>query len=264
MSLDYNYKNAYAPPPPSVDRIIEIMKVLNDYKGRIKAVMPPNFITVDSFLGRFRTALTASPNLQKCKNLTIYSAVMKTAEYGLLPGIDVYYLPIRGICIFDIGRTGWVKLLFKNGIRNVITHVIYEGDDYTVDFGEDKIKHFPVQPVNRIGGIVAAYAIGQHDYGQNMVLLWKEELDILQSTAPSGDSESSPWVKHPVEMYLKSVVSRLGKNRPIDFSNIGLNDHFVSDDVDGVDGVDDVDDGGGVDGGKASFSKIEASPEEHI
>ena len=97
----------------------------------------PKWIKKDVLIAAFWNALFKNPQLQQCTPESIVGALLKCAEWGLLPGGDnVYLIPRHNNkkpghpleCNAQKGYQGLIELIYRVTGANVEAHVVYEND----------------------------------------------------------------------------------------------------------------------------------------
>jgi recombination protein RecT len=146
---------------------------------------------------------------------------MKAAQDGLLldgreAGLSVYndrqnggqtvaYLPMVG---------GILKKIRQSGeISSVRAHVVYEGDEFEYELGDDeRIVHRPSLTAQG-GKIVAAYAIAKFKDGDiQREVMSSAQIKRIASKATGIGKRC--WESDEGEMSKKTVIKRLGKRLP--------------------------------------------------
>lgn len=120
---------------------------------------------------------------------------------------------------------GMVKLITDTGsVKQVIARVVYEGDEFTVDYGMDtniihrpKFKHKPDEKA----AVTHAYAIAVlSDGSKQFEVMSAEEINVIRDRSDSyrafknGKAQSAIWDSDYGEMCRKTVIKRLCKYLP--------------------------------------------------
>ena len=181
----------------------------------------PKSIPAERFIRTIVTAVQMEPKLLAADRKTLFLACMKAAQDGLLldgreAGLSVYndrqnggqtvaYLPMVG---------GILKKIRQSGeISSVRAHVVYEGDEFEYELGDDeRIVHRPNLAGQGVK-IVAAYAIAKFRDGdiQREVMSWAQIQKIAAKATGIG---KACWASEPGEMSKKTVIKRLSKRLP--------------------------------------------------
>lgn len=200
-------------------------------------ILPPG-ITPDQFARVAQTAILNNVDLIQCERGSLFRAMMKACEDGLLPdGRQGALVPHRKSVKTgfdqqtgkDIWKTfliaqwmpmrfGLIKRLWEVGRLRLQVKVVYPGDEFDYQEGDEpRIVHKPKSDGNgRSEDIVAVYSIAR-DENDRIVgrdVMRKAEIDQIRALARS---EKGPW-SNPVfypEMALKTVIHHHFKNLPV-------------------------------------------------
>ena len=139
--------------------------------GEFQAALPPQ-IPVERFARTIVTAVQMEPKLLAADRRSLVAACMKAAQDGLLldgreAGLSLYndrasncqtvaYMPMVN---------GILKKIRQSGeISSIRAHVVYEGDEFDFELGDDeRISHKP--KLAEQGQPIAAYAIAKFKDG---------------------------------------------------------------------------------------------------
>jgi recombination protein RecT len=180
----------------------------------------PQQIPVDRFVRTIVTAVQMQPELLEADRRTLFSACMKAAQDGLLldgreAGLSIYndrknggktvaYLPMVG---------GILKKIRQSGeISSIRTHVVYQGDEFDFELGDnERIHHKP--NLTNPGNPVAVYAIAKFRDGdiQREVMSHAQVQKIRAKATGIG---KACWDSEWGEMAKKTVIRRLAKRLP--------------------------------------------------
>lgn len=198
----------------------ELKAELMQMTATFQAALPKS-IPAEGFIRRIITSVQLEPKLLAADRKSLFVACMKAAQDGLLldgreAGLSVYndrqnggqtvaYLPMVG---------GILKKIRQSGeISSVRAHVVYEGDEFEYELGDDeRIVHRPSLTAQG-GKIVAAYAIAKFKDGdiQREVMSWAQIQKIASKATGIG---KACWASEPGEMSKKTVIRRLAKRLP--------------------------------------------------
>ena len=180
----------------------------------------PQQIPTDRFIRTIVTAVQMEPKLLAADRKTLISSCMKAAQDGLLldgreAGLSVYndrqnggqtvaYMPMVG---------GILKKIRQSGeIRSIRAHVVYEGDQFDFELGDDeRIHHKP--NLAQQGRPLAAYAIAKFRDGD----IQREVMSVAQIErirAKATGIGKACWASEWGEMAKKTVIRRLAKRLP--------------------------------------------------
>jgi phage RecT family recombinase len=112
---------------------------------------------------------------------------------------------------------GLLKLARRSAqIAQIDAHVVYQGDEITLDLGSDpRVVHYPVLDGTRRGDPIGAYAVAELANGRRYVE-WMTYADIEAVRKVSRAGTSGPWVAFWAEMARKTVLRRLMKRLPLE------------------------------------------------
>ena len=94
--------------------------------------------------------------------------------------------------------------------------VVFENDEFDISLGLNKdIKHVPNLKGDR-GAAILVYSVAVFDDGTtDFCWMTKTEIDDVKKSSQSASYDNSPWKKHPLEMWKKSVIKRHYKTLPV-------------------------------------------------
>jgi recombination protein RecT len=181
----------------------------------------PKSIPAEGFIRRIITSVQLEPKLLAADRKSLVVACMKAAQDGLLldgreAGLSVYndrqnggqtvaYLPMVG---------GILKKIRQSGeISSIRAHVVYEGDEFEYELGDDeRIVHKPNLTAQG-GKIVAAYAIAKFKDGDiQREVMSRAQIQRIASKATGIGKRC--WESDEGEMSKKTVIKRLSKRLP--------------------------------------------------
>jgi len=170
-----------------------------------------------------RTALTAiqtTPSLLEVDRSSLYNAVLRAAQDGLLPdGREGALVPFKEKAT---GRkvVQWMPMFF--GLRKRLAkcqilleaYVVHENDRFEVVLGDEpKIVHVPTQLGKDAGEMIGAYAIARTADGQVMrEVMDKAQIEAVRKQSRAADSLM--WTQFTGEAWRKTVGRRLCKAIP--------------------------------------------------
>lgn len=187
---------------------------LAQYEPQIRAALPSH-IPVERFKRTFITAINTTPDLAYLDRRSLFTALVKCAQDGLMPdgreaalvkfGEKAAYLPMVA---------GIIKRMRNSAdLASITAHVVYERDEFDYVLGdEERISHKPA--IGERGKPVGAYAIAKLKSGETQ----REFMSIDQIEAVrkvSRAANNGPWVTWWDEMARKSAVKRLAKYLPM-------------------------------------------------
>lgn len=193
-----------------------------DFEGELKsredaiATMLPKNVSKDRFLNAAIAAVKQTPDLLKASPRTLFAAVTKAAQDGLLPDGR------EGVITAYKGEAKWNPMTY--GLRKrardldgilIDAQVVYESDDFVWHQGDTPhIEHIPAKLGSPRGDMIGAYAIFKREDG---TILHREVMDATQIETVRGQSfakDSLMWTKFMTEAWRKTVIRRGVKSVP--------------------------------------------------
>lgn len=210
----------------------EVVKVnpFDDFKSQLDqraneiAQMLPSTVTKEKFLATASAAIKQTPDLLLCTPRSLFAAITKAAQDGILPD----------------GREGVITKYGTEAVWNPMTHglrkrarelagilidaqVVHENDAFLWRQGDEPgIDHVPAKLGTPRGAMIGVYAIFKLENG---VILGREVMDRDQVEMVRNQSkakDSLMWTKFVSEGWRKSVIRRGIKAVPVsdDLENI--------------------------------------------
>lgn len=182
------------------------------------------------------TALRTTKHLEECERNSVLGSLMTCAQLGLRPGVlgHAWLLPFwtsklrkdgnRWISGYKaqlvIGYQGYIELAHRSGkVASLIARVVYEGDEFEVDYGlADTLVHKPNLFGDR-GKPVAYYAIAKFTNGGHaFIVMSQREMENYRAEHATAKTREGtvfgPWVDNFEGMALKTCVRQLAKYMP--------------------------------------------------
>lgn len=190
-----------------------------DFQAQVAMALPEN-MPPSRFVRATVTALLQNPELAEVEANSLWAALLKCAQDGLLPdgreaaitafndskvgGKVAAYLPMIGGFRKVAGEHGW----------SLETVVVYQADEFSYELGLDpRIEHRPAPVNSNRGELVAAYAIGRHRDGRRVI----EVYEASQIAKAKGVAKTDKvWKQWPAQMWEKTVGKRLFAKLPLD------------------------------------------------
>jgi recombination protein RecT len=205
-------------------KVVTVYDFLEQKKDLIAKALPAS-ITPDRLIGVFTMVLRSSPELAKCSQMSLISAVIQTVQLGLTPGNigHCYFIPFKnkdkGLEVqFVIGYKGIVELVNRCGKASLIsTEIVRDGDHFECEMGLNPVlKHIPAWDGEQMP-IKGVYCVAKNLVANEKVFVYmsKAEIDKVRAASKAGQSDYSPWAKWYEEMAKKTVVKRICKLLPL-------------------------------------------------
>lgn len=199
----------------------------DDFKRQIALALPGG-VAPERFVRATVTALMQNADLADADRDSLFQAVIRAAQDGLMPDGREAALVIFNAKVKVGGKDTWIKKVqympMIGGFRKIAaeygwiirTHVVYANDVYEYELGlDEKLIHRPARPGVERGDRVAAYAVGVHKDGRKLFEPMSDE-DIAKCRKVSRASDKGPWVDWTDRMWEKTVGRRLFAKLPLD------------------------------------------------
>jgi recombination protein RecT len=198
--------------------LVEIRSTLATMAPEFRSALPAH-ITPERFIRTAQTALNMNPDIVDCDRRSIYGAVMKAAQDGLvLDGREAALVRFRSKagdqCQYMPMVAGILKKARNSGeISTISAHVVYSNDTFNYTLGDDeKIEHKPCLTGER-GKPMLVYAVATFkDGGKQRAIMTVAEIERVRAVSRAKDG--GPWVQWWDEMAKKTVIRRLAKYLP--------------------------------------------------
>lgn len=202
--------------------------IIRDQMGNLapelKAALPAH-VTVEKFSRVAMTAIQNDPNLLQADRRSLFGAVVRLAQDGLLPdgreaALVIFNTKDGNNWIKKVQAmpmiAGVLKKIRQSGeVAKISAQCVYENDVFEQRLGYDEdVHHVPPALGKPRGDIIGAYATAVLKDGTK--LLEVMDLDqINQVRAVSKTGQKGPWADWFSEMARKTVMRRLSKRLPM-------------------------------------------------
>jgi len=177
-------------------------------------------IPFEWFMQCAMSAVRSNPKLRQCTAESVLSTLMGFAQMSLVPNTPLgqaYMIPFRNHGVLEatpiIGYKGYVAMAYRSArVGSVHAHVVYENDQFSVQYGtSESIHHVPASGDR--GKMIGAYA-GFFIDGRHPVFRYMPEDKIL--AVRPAKWQGTPWnIETAVsEMYMKTPLRRVLKLSP--------------------------------------------------
>lgn len=190
---------------------------LSAYEKDIAKALPQQ-ISPERFTRICATALTGSPQLQRCDAGSFIGAILNSAQLGLEPNTplgEAYLIPYGNKCQFQLGYKGLIKLARNSGeIVKIGAEAIHQNDEFSYTLGIDPaIEHKPV--FGDRGPVIGYYAFYKTKSGEvSFEVATKKEIDSF-ARARSKTFGKGPWQTDFDAMAKKTLIKRVLKFAPL-------------------------------------------------
>jgi recombination protein RecT len=178
------------------------------------AMCLPQHLKAERFCRIAITALTKTPKLADCTQVSLFGALLTLSQYGLEPdGRHAHLIPYGNVCQLIIDYKGLLKLIYRNkDVATIKAAVVCENDEFLFD--RQEVKAHKINFRGDRGDMYAAWATVTFKNGAEVSdCMTKKEIDAIRSR--SRASGNGPWVTDYNEMAKKTVLRRLSKMVPL-------------------------------------------------
>lgn len=177
----------------------------------------PQHVTVEKFSRVAMTAIQNDPALLECDRKSLFSAIVRLAQDGLLPdGREAALVRFKDKVQAMPMIAGVLKKIRQSGdVAKVSAQVVYENDEFVWRLGFDEdVTHNPPALDKPRGRPIGAYATAVLKDGSRLLEVMSHD-EIEQVRKVSRASGNGPWVQWWGEMARKTVMRRLSKRLPM-------------------------------------------------
>ena len=216
---------ATLPAERTANPVQVIRQNLTAMAPEFKAALPAH-VSVEKFSRVAMTAIQNNPDLVEADRRSLFGAVVRLAQDGLLPDGREAALVIFNTKSRNGGWekkvqampmiAGVLKKIRQSGeVAKVSAQVVYENDQFVVRYGFDEdVEHVPPPLDKPRGKPIGAYATAVLKDGSQMLeVMSLDEINKVRNVSKS--KERGPWVDWFEEMARKTVMRRLSKRLPM-------------------------------------------------
>lgn len=182
----------------------------------LKAALPGH-VSVEKFTRVAMTAIQNSPQLQEADRRSLFGAVVRLAQDGLLPDGREAAIVLFGKQAQAMPMiAGVLKKIRQSGeVAKISAQVVHENDHFVVEYGYDEnVEHRPPALSEPRGKAIGAYATAVLKDGSRLLeVMSLEEIEKVRNV--SRAKGNGPWVTWWGEMARKTVMRRLSKRLPM-------------------------------------------------
>ena len=225
---------------PSEEKLTTNMSIAD----LVKAIEPeikkalPSMISPERFTRMALSAISNTPKLQECSQMSFLAALMNAAQLGLEPNTPLgqaYLIPYKNKgkleCQFQIGYRGMIDLVYRNDmVQNIQAQVVYEFDDFEYQLGLDsKLFHRPsLGERGEMKFVYALFLLVNGGYGFE-VMSRQDVIAHAERYSQGINSSYSPWKNNFEDMAKKTAIKRVLKFAPMkaDFARAIATDETI-------------------------------------
>lgn len=192
---------------------------------QLRMSLPPS-VSLERFTAVTISAISHNPDLADADRQSLYNAIVKAAQDGLLPNgveafLNVYSTNIapRGTPPRYIQKVEYQKMvggiikLFEEAGIDAWAESIHENDFFDV-WADESGQHFTHRPV-RLGGAkggrVGVYAAAKRPGSRSLIIQVMDMDDLRRVRQASRSPDKGPWAVWPERMEQKAALHRLKK-----------------------------------------------------
>lgn len=205
--------------------LAQLQEEIRQRSDELKAVLPRE-VRMDEFMSVTLNAINDNPHILRADRTSFFKAVTQCARDGLMPDGHEAYFDVRKrrlkngdtipmvVYIPMIG--GLRKLIIGGDVVDWYGDVVREGDDYTVERGDNpSFRHYADPFAGSNGRIIGAYSIARFQDGSiSREFMSLDELTKAKASSASAGSDFSPWNRWESRMYIKTVMKRHADRLP--------------------------------------------------
>lgn len=219
-----------------------IVDMIHAMEPEIKKALPA-VITPERFTRMALTAVSNTPDLQKCTPMSFIAALMNAAQLGLEPNTPLgqaYLIPYKnkkkGVleCQFQIGYKGMIDLVYRNeNVQTIQAQVVYENDDFEYELGlNSNLRHVPA--LSDRGEMLYVYALFKlQNGGYGFEVLNREAVVAHAERYSPAFGGYSPWKTDFEAMAMKTAIKKVLKFAPLktDFARAIATDESIKSEI---------------------------------
>lgn len=185
---------------------------------KLAKALPPG-ITLDRFTRVTLTAVQQNPELITADRGSLYTAVIRCAQDGLLPdgkaaALVIFNVKGKNVVQYMPMIGGYRQILADHGMI-LNADVVREKDTFSWSKAPPDVKH--TYPFGDRGEMVGAYAVIYDEHGRTLTATAMSAAEIMQvkDVSKTAHSEYSPWNKWSPRMWVKTVGRRAFNEAPL-------------------------------------------------
>jgi recombination protein RecT len=212
-----------APRTPIQELVSQIRG--DQFRAEIANALPGNILP-DRFVRVTVTAINQNPALVTVNRSSLFAAVIRCAQDGLLPDArEAVIVDIRDSHVKE-GKAaaywpmigGYRKIAADNGIT-LNAFVVYENDEFDYVLGEaPHVHHKPPRLGEDRGEPIGAYSVATYANGRMVCppeVMDVNEIEKVRAVSRAATNEYGPWVNWWDQQARKTVARRLFKQLPL-------------------------------------------------
>ena len=170
-------------------------------------------ISPDKFMATCYNLLLINPSIAECDKITVLNAVNRCAQMGLSPDPirgETYFIPRKGLCTFQIGFKGLIKMAIASGaIKMIQCFAVHENEHLVMRAGEKPDYALSRGKKGELEGFLCVAKLGDNEWDFEYMTV--SEVNRIRDSFKATDLV---WSKNYIEMGKKTVIKRLLKRIP--------------------------------------------------
>jgi recombination protein RecT len=207
-------------PTSALAKSNPIGSLLKKYSSQLREALPKH-VTSENLLRISINAISRTPGLRDCTEMSLLACVVECSQLGLFPDPilgEIFMVPFKTAGVkratIIVGYQGFRRLIYNDGaVFSVESYLIRPGDLFDITYGSDpKIVHKPAakrDPKDGEDTWQGVYSLGRFANGHSTFEYLSRE-DVLarraKSAAFQGGKKDSPWFTDPRSMWRKSSI----------------------------------------------------------
>jgi recombination protein RecT len=200
----------------SANPLVVVRQTLQTMAPEFKAALPSH-VSEEKFRRVTMTAIQNNPDLMNLDKRSLYGAIVRLAQDGLLPdGREAAIVKFGDKAQAMPMIAGILKKVRQSGeVSYVSAQVVYKNDRFKWTLGFDEnVEHEPAGLDEEPGDPIAAYAVAVLKDGSRLLEVMRKS-DIEKVRNVSRSKGAGPWAQWWGEMARKTVMRRLSKRLPM-------------------------------------------------
>lgn len=200
-----------------------IRQAIDKMAPEFRAALPAH-VPIEKFVRVAMTAINSDPGLRQADRNSLFGAVTKLAQDGLLPdgreaALVIFNTKQNGEWVKKVQAmpmvSGLLKMMRQSGeVAWIDAQVVRQGDHFQYRPGLDEMPIFEPDWFGKRGGVVGVYAIAKLKSGEIVPpeIMSLEQIEQVRDVSKAKDK--GPWVDWFDQMALKTVLRRYMKRLP--------------------------------------------------
>lgn len=198
-----------------------LLALIEQQKPQIARALPKH-LDVERVIRIAWTAIRKNPDLLRCSQASVLTAVMEASQLGLeLDGAlgKAYLVPYRNRDVMEaqmqLGYRGLITLAQRGGVDTVEAEVVRVGDQFDYEYGTGSfLRHRPADDDD--GELLKAWCMYTRGGVKSFRVLSKRQIERARKASKGASYPSSPWNQWPEAMWCKTAIRATLKRTDLD------------------------------------------------